>query len=422
MAARASDLWRRFGFPDVAGSGGFVSAMVIDALGAGLFLPFSLLFFLSVSDLPLATVGLALTVSRLIGLPLAALSGAVVDRFGAKRVAVTGMFLRGAAYGGYLLVDGPVSLFAATVFAAVCDRLYWAAHPVLIGQVASGSQRERWFGLVDSARNFGIGIGGLLAGLVVASLPDSGLVVVTAANAASFVLAGVLLSRQALAGPAGDRKRKSKANWHAVLADRPFAVLSLSKTLMAVNLLVVPTIVPVYAVRAGAPTWLPAALFGLNCALVVACQAPVVRATERRPRTWTLSLSAVFQLLSFCVFAAAVPAHADWALVLVLGVAMTVFTAGELTSGPASDALALDLSPAEGRGRYLAAYNLSWGVASVAVPVVSTSLLTLGSLWLWSALAVVALGSRVCVSWLGRQEAVAPVNGQPPAAVEAAAS
>lgn len=384
----------RWGLPELRGNGGLLAAMTTDALGTGFFLPFSLVFFTTVGEIPLATVGVALTVSRLVGIPASVAAGMLVDRYGAKRVAVAGMVARGCAYGCYLLVSGPATLFAGTVVAACCDKAYWAAHPVLIGAVAEGSQRDRWFGAVDSVRNFGIGLGGLAAGLVMSVLPSSGLSVVVAVNAGSFLVSAACLARQPI-HDAPARRRKERAARRLVFADRAFAMLTSAKTLMAVCLLAVPTIVPVYLLDVlHTPPWTASMLFVVNCALVVVAQGPVVARTEKWRRTRTLLVSAALQAGSMAVFAVALAtSHHAVVATVTATVAMVVFTLGEVTAGPASDALALDLTPDEGRGRYLASYNMSWTVASVAVPVLSTVLLASGAEWLWLALGATAVAA-----------------------------
>jgi MFS family permease len=83
--------------PHIRGAGSFVVATLIDTLGTGLFLPFSLLYFHRVIGLPLSTVGVALSLAAIITVPMVPLSGMLVDRFGAKRVVLASQFLQGVS-------------------------------------------------------------------------------------------------------------------------------------------------------------------------------------------------------------------------------------------------------------------------------------------------------------------------------------
>ncbi len=56
---------QRLGLPYMRGAVGYIAAVLIDALGSGLFLPLSLLYFQAVAHLPLGAIGLTRTVATL---------------------------------------------------------------------------------------------------------------------------------------------------------------------------------------------------------------------------------------------------------------------------------------------------------------------------------------------------------------------
>jgi hypothetical protein len=49
---------------------GLTGAFFIDAVGTGMFLPFSLLFFLTTTSLPLTRIGLALSIAAVVRIPV----------------------------------------------------------------------------------------------------------------------------------------------------------------------------------------------------------------------------------------------------------------------------------------------------------------------------------------------------------------
>lgn len=71
----------RLGLPQMEGTGGFLVALLVDALGTGFFTPISLLYFHVVAGLPLPAIGVVLTVATILTLPLTPLTGVLVDRF-----------------------------------------------------------------------------------------------------------------------------------------------------------------------------------------------------------------------------------------------------------------------------------------------------------------------------------------------------
>jgi MFS family permease len=61
-------LTQQLGLPKMRGHEALVIAFLIDALGTGLFLPFSLLYFQTIAGLALPAIGATLTVATLAGL------------------------------------------------------------------------------------------------------------------------------------------------------------------------------------------------------------------------------------------------------------------------------------------------------------------------------------------------------------------
>ena len=96
-----------------------VLALVVDSLGNGLFLPLSLIFFLALTDVPLALLGALLTAATAITLPVPIWAGALADRYGALPIVVAAQALQAAGFVAYAHVGGPVSVFAAAALVAV---------------------------------------------------------------------------------------------------------------------------------------------------------------------------------------------------------------------------------------------------------------------------------------------------------------
>src|SRR4051794_23185043 len=96
---------QRLGFPAVGRHRRFVVAIVVDALGSGVFLPVSILYFLATTDLSLVRIGLALSIASAIQLPFGPLVGGLVDRYGAKRVLLVANALEAVGFIGYVFAE-----------------------------------------------------------------------------------------------------------------------------------------------------------------------------------------------------------------------------------------------------------------------------------------------------------------------------
>ncbi|WP_413805034.1 MFS transporter [Streptomyces sp. OE57] len=91
--------------PDARGHRRLFSALSIDALGTGLFLPFSILYFTATTDLTLGRVGLALSIAALVRIPATPGAGMFCDRFGARNTVVVSNLTQAVGFFNYLLVD-----------------------------------------------------------------------------------------------------------------------------------------------------------------------------------------------------------------------------------------------------------------------------------------------------------------------------
>jgi len=161
------------GFPETQGTYGFLLVLIIDALGSGMYLPLSILYFQVSTGFSLPIIGLTLTIATICTLPLTLLTGSLVDRFGARRVTASSQFIEGIGLLGYLCVHTVPVLFLMALLVTGGTRIFYAASTALVVEIASPHQRDRWYGLSGAIRNVGLGMGGFLVGLVVAmSNPD----------------------------------------------------------------------------------------------------------------------------------------------------------------------------------------------------------------------------------------------------------
>jgi MFS family permease len=375
---RVSALGERLGLPRIGTARPFALAMIIDAVGSGLFLPFSLLYFHYAGGLSLTEAGLGLTIAMLIAVPTPLAAGVLVDRVGPKTVAVATNAARVAGFLGYLLVHDLTALIAVALLISVSDRLFWVAQPALIGEFATSGSRDRWFGLTVALRAAGLGIGGLLAGLAVSSLGINGYHALVVANAVSFALAAALIASLRVPGRAAVAAlpaEPSPKGFRAVLADRPFCWIVATNVVFGIARTMILVGFPVYAIQVlGAPAWLAGVLYAVYTALLAVAQTSLVRRLEHHRRTRGLMLSALLWAGSFVLLAVA-PLLPRQAIVAYLSAVTVLYTVAVMVHAGVIDALVIEAAPDTLRGRYVAAFNLSWAAANALAPGLFTTLL-----------------------------------------------
>lgn len=384
----------RLGFPAVGVHRRFVGALGIDSVGSGIWMPVSMLYFLAETDLSLVQVGLALSISSLVTLPLVPLAGQFVDGFGAKRMLQLGNLMQAAAFALYPFAHSLGVVTAVVALSAVGRTMFYGSYGPLLTAITRPGERETWFGFLHAMRNVGFGIGGVLAGVVVSIGTDLAYHAVVLANAASYVVAWVLMRRVAAVespsvdqtvGPVGVR-----AGWAVIARDRGYRWLVLCNLGYAMAEMVLNIAMPVYFVTVlGLPGWVTGAAFVINTAMIGIGQGLVVRAMTGAVRTRVVLVAVGFTALGYAAMWLASGLSRTLAVATVL-VGAVIYTLGELTAGPVLGALAAESPPARLRGRYMAVVQLSWTVSSGVAPLLYAVMLAHGPAVTWGGLLVLA--------------------------------
>ncbi len=384
---------QRLGFPAIGRHRRFVTAIAVDAIGSGVFMPISILYFLASTTLSLVDIGFALSIASALQLPFAPMLGGLVDRIGAKQVLLAANLIQAVGFVGYVFADSFASVLAASAVVQLGLTAFWGSFSPVVASISGPGERERWFGFLGALRNAGFAIGGLIAALAITVGTTTAYTAVVVVNAASYLFAFTLLLSVETPLPAASavRPRGSAAAWAQVLRDRPYLLLVATNYTYATSAMALNIAMPVYITKSlGLPGWVAGAVFTINTVMIGLGQGLVVNAMKGSVRTNIVALGTLLSAASYVVMLSA-----DWTTVGV-GVAVVligavVYTGGELVSGPVLTALSTDAAPDHLRGRYVSLYQLSWTVSSAVAPLALAWLLEQGSAQLWGALTAVAL-------------------------------
>ncbi len=402
----------RLGFPRVGTHRRFVSAIVADTIGSGLFLPVTILYFLKVTDLTLVQIGAALSLSALLTLPAAFVIGSLVDRLGGRRMMLIGNVLQGVGMLAYLWAEAFWSVALFTVLLNVGRQAFWGSFGNVVTAISRPGERETWFGFLQALRNLGYAVGGILAGIALQIDTEAAFRAVVIANAASFVLAYVLL----LDVPDHRIARADETpieGWGVVLRDRAYLRFVLAQLALVIGIMVLNFALPVYAAKTlGLPGWLVGAIFTLNTVMIGLGQGLTVRWMTGRVRARMMALNQGLFVASYAVFVLAgwLPV---WLAVVAMLLGAAIYTGGELVGGPVFSATAAEAAPDHLRGRYLGLVQLMWAIGGTIAPVAFTFLLGHGTNTIWWVLGLVALAGAAYSLTLPR---VLPTAGEKVAA------
>ena len=274
-----SGVLSRLGFPSIGRHRLFVTAIGIDALGSGVWMPLSVLYFVRVTHLNLVQVGVALSVAAALSFPLALVIGSLVDRFDAKRVLQGGNVLQAVGFAAYPLAHSVLAVTLVVAIAALGRTAFWGSYSPMVAAVSEAGEREKWFGFLGALRNSGFAVGGLLAAAAITIGTDDAFHAVVLLNAASYVLALVLMVRVQVHGVHRDGVRQRQGGgWSEVARDPGYRWLVGANFGYAMGCLALNVVMPVYIVHMlGLQGWVSGAVYVINTVLIGVGQGLIVR-------------------------------------------------------------------------------------------------------------------------------------------------
>ena len=390
----------KLGFPSLDQHRRFVGAIAIDAVGSGVFMPVSMLYFLVTTDLSLVQIGAAISIASAAAIPAGPLLGGFVDSFGPKRILLVGNLMQGIGLLAYLVTDSFVGLTLWTVVVAVGRTAFWGSYGNIVAAISKPGEREKWFGFLGALRNVGFALGGLASGVAITVGTHAAYLSVVLVNAVSYGVAFLLLL--AVPPTPASGQRAQEAAWATVVRDRPYRLLWLVQLVYSTAMMVLNFAMPIYAVTVlDLPGWVTGAVFTINTVMVGFGQGLVVRRLTGHRRWRVLVLTNVVFAVSFVVLLGATAFSVVLATaVVVLG--SVVYTGGELLGGPVLGALGAEAAPDHLRGRYLSLMQLAWTISGAATPVAFAWLLDLGSAPIWIVLGALSVAGALLAVRLGR--------------------
>jgi MFS family permease len=373
----------------------------LNFFGTGLILPFEIIYLHAVRGFSTATAGLVVGTVMATGAVVTLPAGALLDRFSAKSLLITGNLVNALGYGGLAFVHHPWQGFVCSAVGGAGFGLVGTASQVLTLTLVPPEKRAASTALRRVSANFGTGFGATVAGFVVAAAHHhlyafQGLYLfdtVTFAVFALVVLAGVPNPGVTRA----ESTSESGQGFRAVRRDR------LLWALIAGNFLQVmiggsffQSVLPPFATEhspVGAGE-IGVVLF-INTFFVVVAQLPATRVVARMRRTRALfATSAIFAVGLLAVLPATQTGStlAATAVLAAVGIIIAVAECAQfIVIGP----LIAEIAPPHLLGRYMSLYQLSFLAGIALGPAAGGALLATSpdAIWWGGAIALALTGA-----------------------------
>ncbi|MBM7443038.1 MFS transporter [Streptomyces sp. HB132] len=372
-------------------------------MGTGLWLPVSILYFVNEAGLPPGQVALGMSIAGIIGLFGSVLSSWPIKRWGPRRMLILFSASQAALTLTYATVDSfaeylPVAI--ASMFAARSGRV---CRNVLIGTLTESEQRIRVRALTRGAGNTGVAMGTATAGLLLQSQADSAYLILLCGNALSF-----FATTMAAWGVQRDTRgqfvqSRTEARKTRVIGDRPFLFITLITTVLGVHDAILVIALPLWITsNTEASEALMAVLLLINTVMCVTLQLRASRDTE--------SLTGGARVLRWSGLTIGISCLVYWssmlggpvAAVVLLLVAVTIHTCGELWFQAGSWGIFYSLAPPKRLPDYQAIFSLVNVGSDVLGPVAVTMLITGWGPPGWGVLSAVFIAAAITYPPLAR--------------------
>ncbi len=342
----------------------------------------------------LAQTGLILALFGAATIPSRLLGGQLADRLGRRRTIVLGLTGCAIAQLWIALSHALWSAVLAAVLLGLTFEIYEPPSQAMIADVTEPRNRPAAYGLYSAA----MAAAGVLAGLLAAAISHWDLRWLFVADAITCLSCATLV---ALALPPEVRRERptEPTSTASVWRDRRLLLLLASGTIFATIYMQLVIGLPLTLLEQGLPK--------SGIGLILALSAITLIAAQRLLRVQHLddfqSIAIGYGLLAAGLVVCAI-AHS----LAVFLIAAILWSLGDLFLLTRYLTQASGLAPDEARGRYLAVFGLSWGIATTIAPLTVTQLLkTAGPTGLWLTSAGVAAALAILQPWFRKRLAPA---------------
>ncbi|MET9270738.1 MFS transporter [Kribbella sp. NPDC003557] len=339
----------------------------------------------------LSQIGLILAVFGAATLPSRLLGGQLADRLGRRRTIVLGLTGCALSQLWIALSHALWSAVLATILLGLAFEIYEPPSQAMIADVTEPEERPAAYGLYSAA----LAAAGVLAGLLAAAISHWDLRWLFVADAITCLscaaLVAVALPADVRRDPRDGLPDEGASPWR----DRRLLLLLAGGTVFATIYMQLIIGVPLTLLDQGLPE--------SGTGIILAVSAVTLIAAQRLLRVQHLddfrAIAIGYALVGVGLVVVAL-AH-NLAVFLLAAV---LWSLGELFLLTRYLTQASGLAPERARGRYLAIFGLSWGIATTIAPITVTRLLeTAGPAGLWLTTAAVAAALAVLQPWFRKR-------------------
>ncbi len=366
---------------------GLLLGVLISGTGNGLVFSFLFIYLHQVRGIPSGIVGLLSAYGAVVALCLSPLFGSLIDHWGPKPVLMGSLVLSAVSVGCMGFIHNIPTALLVITFTSSGGAAMWPSQSAIAVELTTEEQRPRYFGSQFAMMNLGMGLGGLIASLIVDTSHPQTFVNLYRGDGFSFLLYFVIVLSIHGVGHRTHAERKVNSDridgWRNVLADKVFLkvwLISIGAVLCGYAQLEVGFTAFSSMIAKVQPSEIAWAFVG-NTLLIAVAQLWFVKKFEKYDRTKSIAIAALLWAAAWVALALAGIIRSQ-ALALIV-ICQIVFGFGEMVWSPIMPSIVNQLAPAHLRGRYNAASTSTWTIGSIMGPVIAGVLLGANLQWWW---------------------------------------
>ena len=369
--------------------------IALSALGNGLVLPYTFIYFHNIRGFPIAVAGFIASYGALSALAISPLVGNLIDKWGPKPVLITSLLVSSVGYCSLSLIKTIPQAFLVTTVCAMGQSAMWPSQSAISTELTPEHLRERIYGAQFAMLNLGIGIGGLVSSLVVTLDNPRTFELLFIGDGISYLiyLVVVLTLKDVGRRSVSERIERAKiaGGWADVIADKTFVkfwFVAMFAVLFSYSQLEVGFTAFSTSISGLAPRDLAWA-YALNTFIIAAFQLWVNKKLLLVKRKSAISVAVLLWALAWVALAASGVFKGNALFFVIL--CQFIFAFGEMIWSPILPSVVNQLAPDHLRGRYNAAGTNAWQISLIAGPSIAGTMLGFGAHWYWLSGLVIGL-------------------------------
>lgn len=353
----------------------------IDRLGGSLLFPFFALYITDRFKVGMLEVGYLFAIFSLTSIVGGILGGALTDKFGRRSLLLFGLITSGASsllmgYVGNLHV-----FYALAAFVGLLSNAGGPAQQAMIADLLPEEKRAQGYAMHRVIFNLAVAIGPALGGLIAARSYYALFIFDAVSSFITAIIVYLVIPETKPALEEGQKEEtlgQSMGGYRHVLRDGLYMAFLFISIIVTIVYVQMNTTMSVYLrdVHGLGPSYY-GYILSLNAAMVVALQFWITR----KLKNWKpMILMAVGTFL----YAVGFGMYGFGSTFLWFAFAMVVITFGEMVLAPEGTALVARFAPTHMRGRYMAIFGFTWGIAFALGPLTAGFIMeNYDPRWVW---------------------------------------